>query len=130
MHILTPEETRGARWSDDYFRQPLVSLQSRSESFLEKGQIPIIVDRQSCCNMEINKHQFLVPADKPLAEFMSYVRSGWTAADAQKGLHMLVSGPNGSIMISPSQIAGVVHAQNKGTNGFLFVEFMEENTFG
>lgn len=131
---LSPEDAKKPRWSDAFRSQPLEKLQQQAIEISKKYNnsiVPIIVDRAKDSQLDISRHQYLVPADKTLGFLFAIVRKHWTAADASKAMHFMVATEAGQVVqANPGALIAEVQRQYRWTSGFVFVTFHEESTFG
>ena len=109
-----------------------VSLEKRkSESARILGKypelVPLICERGggSASVPEIDKKKYLVPPDLTMGQF-AYVIRKRMKLDSQKAMFLFVDGtlPNGAKQMSH------VYAEHKDDDGFLYVMYAGENTFG
>lgn len=100
-----------------------------SKAILEKypHRLPVIVERAPNSNQvpAIDKQKFLVPDDIAVAQFMWIVRRR-IALSPEKALFLFV----GRIMPQTSMSMGELYAQYKDPDGFLYLTYSGENTFG
>ena len=114
------------------FKQRISVEERKKESvrILEKypDRIPVIVERSSHCSDidEIDRHKYLVPADLSMGQFIFVVRKR-IELDASKGLYFYVN-KNG--MVPTSELISNIYHRYKDEDGFLYVEYAGESTFG
>ena len=91
------------------------------------SRIPIICERQPGCTRlpPLDKRKYLVPNDLTVAQFIFVIRKRMTLDAA----HALFVSVNGSIPPSAVTI-GSLHNTHRDEDGFLYMQFMGENTFG
>ncbi len=99
-----------------------------SEKICEKykDRIPIIVLKHKSCELPtIDKHKYLVPQDMSFSQFIFVIRKR-IKLDSAKSLFTSINGQlvNGSSMVSE------IYHQSKDPDGFLYVVYTSENTFG
>ena len=89
--------------------------------------VPIICERggDSTSVPDIDKKKFLVPQDLTVGQF-AYVIRKRMKLDANKSMFLFVDGvlPNGSKLMSH------VYDEHKDPDGFLYIKYAGENTFG
>lgn len=89
-------------------------------------RIPIIVEKHERCQFEeINKKKYLVPKDMPMNQFVFVIRKR-IKLDPSQSLFVMV---NNSLVSSP-ELLGEVYETKKDTDGFLYMTYSSENTFG
>jgi GABA(A) receptor-associated protein len=90
-------------------------------------RVPIICERQKGCTQlpPLDKRKYLVPNDLTVAQFVFVIRKRMTL-DAAHALFVTV---NGTIPPSSASI-GCLHKTHRDEDGFLYMQFMGENTFG
>ena len=107
------------------------SLEKRSEEskkIMKKypNRVPIIVEKSSKCSLnEISKNKYLAPKDLKMNEFVYTIRRN-IKLDKSESIFVMVG-----TRISPSNVSlGEVYEENKDEDGFLYIEYSSENTFG
>ena len=107
------------------------SLEERKhESIRIKGKypnrIPIIVKKDKNCTLEdIDKEKYLVPKDMSLSQFMFVIRKRIHLEPAT-ALFILINGN----LINGTKIMDNIFNEHKQEDGFLYVTYTSENTFG
>lgn len=90
------------------------------------NRIPIICEKSKNQNLpDINKNKYLVTQDLTIGQFICVIRSRMRLP-ATFSLFVLI---DGHIPSSASMI-GELYDQYKHSDGFLYVEYCQENTFG
>ena len=90
------------------------------------SRIPIIVEKRDNCEFDdINKKKYLVPKDMPMNQFVFVIRKR-IKLDPSQSLFVMV---NNSLVSSP-ELLGEVYETKKDTDGFLYMTYSSENTFG
>ncbi len=87
---------------------------------------PIIVDRSEKNGPEINCHKFLVPKDLTLAGFTQVLRSRINMRPSE-ALFLFVG--KGTLAQSNARIADL-YQRHSDLDGFLYIHYTLENTFG
>ena len=89
-------------------------------------RIPIIVEKceKSLIN-DIDKNKYLVPKDLNMNQFVYIIRKR-TKLDQSQSIFLMV---NNTICPSNTPI-GVVYEDHKDDDGFLYIKYTSENTFG
>ena len=90
-------------------------------------RIPIIVERYNKCKNinDIDKNKYLVPDDLTLGQFIFTIRKRLKLTP-EKALFVFV---NNSVMPS-SLLIKEIYEKNKDKDGFLYMNYTSENTFG
>ncbi|XP_022711604.1 gamma-aminobutyric acid receptor-associated protein-like 2 isoform X2 [Varroa jacobsoni] len=100
-----------------------------SKAILDKypHRLPVIVERASNSHQvpAIDKQKFLVPDDISVAQFMWIVRRR-IALSPERALFLFV----GRVMPQTSMSMGELYSQYKDPDGFLYLTYSGENTFG
>ena len=91
------------------------------------SRIPIICERGTNCTQlpALDKRKYLVPNDLTVAQFIYVIRKRMSL-DSARALFVLAGG---SIPTSTTTI-GSLHTTHKDPDGFLYMQFVGENTFG
>ena len=89
-------------------------------------RIPIIVCKDKNCSLlDIDKQKYLVPQDMNLGQFMYVIRKR-IRLQPNEAFFVLVKN---SLMPSNKSLQEV-YESNKDTDGFLYIVYSSENTFG
>ena len=99
-----------------------------SQKIMEKypGRIPIIVERKEKADIQdIDKHKFLVPNDISVGQFIYIIRKR-IKLSPEKALFIFVN----NILPPTAQSMLKIYEQHKGEDGFLYITYSGENTFG
>ena len=89
-------------------------------------RIPIIVEKYTNCKLnDINKKKYLVPKDMTMGQFTYIIRKR-ISLDSTEAIFITI---NGSLS-SSSEIVGSVYESKKDKDGFLYLTYTSENTFG
>lgn len=90
-------------------------------------RIPIICEKNSRANdcPEIDKKKYLVPHDLTMGQFMYVIRKR-LKLQSEEAIFLFI---NGTIP-SSSSLVGNIYAQYKDKDGFLYITYAKENTFG
>ena len=101
---------------------------SESEKILKKypNRIPVIVEKDPRSKLnDIDKNKFLVPNDMNFAQFIYVIRKRIKLLP-EEALFLFVNGimaTNGSSMSS-------IYQTHKDKDGFIYITYTSENTFG
>ena len=91
-------------------------------------RIPVIVERSTNCRElnEIDKKKFLIPADLTVGQFVYVIRRRITLAP-EKALFVYI---NNNTLPATSELLSVVWKNYKDKDGYLYIKYSGENTFG
>jgi len=107
------------------------SLEKRKKEFIilknkYPSRIPVIVEKQKGSDIpDIDKHNFLVPEDLTIGQFMYVIRKRIKLAP-ERAIFIFV---NNQI---PTQtlLMNTLHQESRDNDGFLYVTYTGENVFG
>ena len=90
------------------------------------NRIPIIVEKASKCSLnKIDKHKYLVPNDLNMNQFIYIIRKR-IKLDNSQSIFFIV-GNN----VCPSNVPlSSIYEEHKDEDGFLYIVYTSENTFG
>ncbi len=90
------------------------------------NRIPIIVEKDSKSNITaIEKKKYLVPCDLTMGQFQYVIRKG-IKLDSNQALFVFIN----NTLPPTSQLISEIYQQNQDKDGFLYVVYSSENTFG
>ena len=91
-------------------------------------RIPIICERNSLSKdtPDIDKHKYLVPRNITLGHFITVVRKRIKYGNPNKALFFTINGK----LFSNSELFSYVYEFEKDKDGFLYLLYSAENTFG
>lgn len=127
--------------SNKSFKQthPFEKRKEESEKILKKyeNRIPIIVHKQANSNIaNCDKQKFLVPDDLSIAQFTFVIRKR-IKLSAEQAIWIFVetkseknSKKNDYLLPPTSHTIGQIYSQYKDEDGFLYLTYSGENTFG
>lgn len=101
---------------------------AESKKILDKypDRIPIIVEKGDGKNLpEIDKKKYLVPSDLTMGQFLYVIRKR-IKLEPTKGLYIFID----NILPATSQTVGNIYNEKKDPDGFLYIVYQSENTFG
>jgi len=107
------------------------SLEERkkeSEKIKKKypDRIPVIVEKDKNSELsDIDKHKFLVPSNITSGQFLYIIRKR-IKLSSDKALFIFVNG----ILPPTSESMSNIYEDHKAKDGFLYVRYQGENTFG
>lgn len=91
-------------------------------------RIPIIVGRANIKNTpDINKHKYIVPRDISFGTFSVELRQHIPNLDAHTGLLFFLSD---STLPQTSTVISTLYERHKSDDGFMYLTYSCENTFG
>ena len=89
-------------------------------------RIPIIVEKHKSCEFqEINKKKYLVPKDMTMNQFIYIIRK---RIDLQSSQSLFVTVNNN--LAPTNRLLGDIYEDNANEDGFLYMIYTSENTFG
>ena len=91
-------------------------------------RIPIIVERAANASKsipDIDKKKFLVPSDLSMGQFQYVIRKR-VKMNSEKAMFVFINNK----LISTSTLLSLVYDEHKDEDGFLYVTYCGENTFG
>ena len=90
-------------------------------------RVPVIVFKDSNSSLQqINRYKYLIPDDLTLAQFMQVIRKK-IKIDHQKAIFIFTEGNK---LVKISDLLSIIYKQHKNADGFLYLTYYEENTFG
>ena len=92
------------------------------------GKIPIICERdpRSKDIPDIDRKKYLVPDDLSIANFMYVIRKRLKLTP-DKSIYLFV---NDLVMPATSQLLSLMYSENCDEDGFLYIKYAGESTFG
>jgi len=89
-------------------------------------RIPIIVEKYEDCELpEIDKLKYLVPKDMTMPQFIFVIRKR-IKLDPSQTLFVMVN----NTLVGSSKLISEIYDELKDKDGFLYVTYTNENTFG
>ena len=89
-------------------------------------RIPIIVEKHTNCKFnDINKKKYLVPKDMVMNQFIYIIRKR-IKLESYQTLFVMV----GDGLTSSNITLGEIYENRKDKDGFLYITYTSENTFG
>ena len=102
---------------------------SESARIREKfpGRIPTIVERSMRTPdiLDLDKHKFLVPGDLTVSQFIFVIRKR-ISLPSEQALFLFVGGS----LPTTGTLLRELYTMHKDIDGFLYVQYSGENTFG
>lgn len=88
-------------------------------------RVPIIVESTDKNIPKIDKKKFLVPHDITCGQFLYVIRKR-IKLNSEKGLFLFINGK----LPATSQHIAIIDSENADEDGFLYIDYSGENTFG
>jgi len=89
-------------------------------------RIPIIVEKQENCKLkEINKNKYLVPRDMIMNQFIYVIRKR-IELEPSESLFVMTANQ----LVSSNMTMGEIYEKYCEEDGFLYITYTSENTFG
>jgi GABA(A) receptor-associated protein len=112
------------------FKQNHTLFQRKEEStrvlLKYPGRVPIICEKGKQNDLpDIDKQKYLVPKDLTIGQFIYVIRKRMHF-HAEEALFLLIN----NRIVSSSTLIGTIYHQEKDEDGFLYVKYTKENTFG
>eukprot|EP01138_Halocafeteria_seosinensis_P014709 gb/GECG01015015.1/.p1 GENE.gb/GECG01015015.1/~~gb/GECG01015015.1/.p1 ORF type:complete len:146 (+),score=18.05 gb/GECG01015015.1/:1-438(+) len=119
---------RGSGSSAPFRNQPFEQRKAEAERIQQKfpDRIPVICEKAARSDIaDIDKNKYLVPSDLTVGQFVYVIRKR-IRIPPEKAIFVFVNNtlpPTAALMSS-------VYEKNKAEDGFLYVTYSGENTFG
>merc|ERR1712168_1717072 len=104
------------------------SREAESKKIRQKhpDRIPVVVEKAPRSSIQnIDKRKFLVPTDLTVAQFMYIIRKRIQLAP-EKAMFLFVN----KVLPTTSSTMGAIYEEHKDEDGFLYIAYSGENTFG
>ena len=90
-------------------------------------KIPVIISKSEMCKSleKINRNKYLIPHDLLVGQLM-YIVKKKISLEPHKAIFLFCN----NNIISTSTTVGEIYNKNQNQDGFLYVEYTSENTFG
>ncbi|XP_068695975.1 gamma-aminobutyric acid receptor-associated protein-like 2 [Montipora capricornis] len=89
-------------------------------------RIPVVVEKAPKSSIQdIDKRKFLVPSDLTVAQFMYIIRKR-IQLPPEKAMFLFVN----KVLPTTSSTMGAIYEEHKDEDGFLYIAYSGENTFG
>ena len=100
--------------------------ESRKIILKHPTRVPIIVEKHdNCCFEAINKKKYLVPRDMLMNQFIFIIRKR-IKLDSSQTLFVMVN----NTLVSANDNLGKIYEEKCDKDGFLYMKYSSENTFG
>ena len=100
-------------------------LESKHINEKYPDRIPIICEKYTVGDPDIDRKKYLVPDDLSISNFLYVIRKR-IKLEPEKALYLFINGK----ILNGSGLLAQVHEKNKDKDGFLYVKYTLENTFG
>lgn len=114
-----------SQFKDDY---PFESRAAEAERIRQKytGRIPVICEKVDKSDIaSIDKRKYLVPADLSVGQFVYVIRKR-IKLEAEKAIFIFVN----DVLPPASALMSTIYEEHKDKDGFLYITYSGENTFG
>tara|TARA_Y100001958_G_C21239591_1_gene566877 strand:- start:1401 stop:1745 length:345 start_codon:yes stop_codon:yes gene_type:complete len=100
---------------------------NESKKILEKypDKIPLIVEKSKNCEYDIDKNKYLVPKDIKMQQLIFIIRKRIKIKDSES-IFIYVN----NVLPPSSSYISEIYDNNKDDDGFLYINYSTENTFG
>ena len=108
-------------------KHPFEKRLEESTRITEKypDRIPVICERISIDIPEIDRKKFLCPDDLSLANFMYVIRKRLKLTP-EKSIYLFINGK----LINNTKLLAQIYENEKEKDGFLYIQYASESTFG
>ena len=89
-------------------------------------RVPVIVERGNKEIPDIDRNKYLVPSDLTIAQFVYVIRKRINLR-SEKSLYLFV---DNTVMPATSQLVTHIYDDYKSKDGFLYITYCGETTFG
>tara|TARA_B100001093_G_C26288005_1_gene784020 strand:+ start:40 stop:453 length:414 start_codon:yes stop_codon:yes gene_type:complete len=123
-------EVRGSAIDNFKRKRSFVKRLEESNRIISKypERIPLIVCRATTCKdvPDIDRHKYLVPRDLSIGQFMHVIRQR-IKLEPHISIYLMI---NDFIMPATSQLLGVIYNEHSDDDGFMYITYTGESTFG
>lgn len=89
------------------------------------NRVPIICERYTVGDPEIDRKKYLVPDDLSISNFIYVIRKR-IKLKPENALYLFVNGK----ILNGTGLLAQIYEKNKDNDGFLYIKYTLENTFG
>jgi GABA(A) receptor-associated protein len=110
-------------------KYPFEHRKEESSRIMKKypSRVPVICERAGTTDIPlIDKRKYLVPDDLVMGQFMHVIRRR-LKLDPAKAIFLFI---NNRVMPSSSTALAAIYHEHKNADGFLYITYSGENTFG
>jgi len=131
MDLPVKQEESKSKYFNSKFKQnySFEIRKAESEKIVSKydNRIPIVVERENTCKVlpDINKNKFLVPNDLTVQQFQYVIRRRLELS-SNNAIYMFCDG----VMPASSATMESIYHTHRDPDGFLYIFYSGENTFG
>jgi GABA(A) receptor-associated protein len=112
----------------DFINKPLGERLTESKKIIDKypNRVPIIVTKNNKCKLKnIDKNKYLVPNEMTIGHFVYTIRKR-LQLEPQLALFFFINNK----VVATSSIMLEIYNNDKNEDGFLYITYQDENTFG
>jgi GABA(A) receptor-associated protein len=92
-------------------------------------RIPLVIEKNEF--MELQNYKYLLPSNLLVSEFMCIIKTKMNKAlDEKKAIFTFVKSSENYILVPMNQTIQEIYNIHKNADGFLYIKFGVENTFG
>jgi GABA(A) receptor-associated protein len=103
------------------------SQESKKVRLKYPTRTPIYVSKASTSTLnDIDKHKFIVPNDLTISQFIYVIRKRITNLKPEDAIYIFIDG----MLPTQSSLVSTVYNTMKSPDGFLYVTYTNESTFG
>jgi GABA(A) receptor-associated protein len=116
------------KFRDDFkSNNPIKKRQEESNRIIVKypNRVPIICEPINYEIEQIDRKKYLCPKDLSLANFLLVIRKRLKLSP-EKALYLFIN----KKLVPYSQLLGTIYEENKNEDGFLYINYAGESTFG
>lgn len=112
---------------DNFKTNTIQQRQTLSKKLTDKykNNIPVVIDRYDDKTPAIDRHKFLIPYTYTVAEILMVIRKR-IKLNSSESIVLFTN----NVLHSSSTLLSVVYDRHKNTDGFLYIIYQVENTFG
>lgn len=125
----TPFPTNGSNVSTTFASNDHLERIKKSQLILEKypDRVPLIIQpsKNDRTSYPIDKSKYITPRDLTLLQLQQIIRKR-IHFPSEKALFMFINNK----MFPITSLIGPIYDENKDSDGFLYVTYCQENTFG
>ena len=112
----------------DFLNKPLDERLTESKKIIDKypNRVPVIVTKNNKCKLKgIDKNKYLVPNDMTIGQFVYTIRKR-LELKPELALFFFINNK----VVATSSIILDIYNNEKSEDGFLYIKYQDENTFG
>ncbi len=124
------EIKRDPKWSDVAFKDKKTFEERKTESerimIKYPNRVPVVCERATTDAPKIDRSKYLVPVDITMGEFMFIIRKR-LKLPPEESIYLFVGN---DAMAPVASLISQVYEKHHDTDGFLYVKYSKESTFG